>query len=186
MASGQLAGRYTVDEYHRLVEGGVLQEDARVELIAGRIVPLSPIGPRHAAVVRNLTALLAPRVAPRAVLDVQSPTVLDDWNEPQPDLAILTAPRERYRDRLPGPADTILVIEVADSTARHDRRVKVPLYARLGMPELWLVDVTLNVVEVYRSPVDGHYTDVSIQARGATLAPRALPDLSLAVDDILG
>lgn len=178
--------RFNVDEYHRMVESGVLREDDRVELIDGEVVVMSPIGNPHAACVDRLTELLVLSLARRATLRVQNPVRLADHSEPQPDLLVARRAEDFYASRCPGPADTLLAIEVGDSSVRFDREVKAPLYARSGIRELWLVDLGAGDVRVCRRPSSTGYGDVSVKRRGDTLNLVAFPDLQLRVAEVLG
>jgi Uma2 family endonuclease len=178
--------RFTLDEYHRMVDAGILHEDDRVELIRGEIVQMSPIGSRHAATVARLNQELVTRLRGRAILWPQNPiTILPD-SEPQPDLVLLRYREDFYRPALPGPADVVLVVEVADSSVRYDRTVKKGLYAEAGIPEYWIVDVDAARIEVSRDPAGGDYRSTTSTAPGDTLAPAAFPDAALSVADLLG
>jgi hypothetical protein len=149
--------RYTVEEYLRMGEAGILRADDRVELIEGEIAEMAPIGSRHAAFVRRLQRALDRAVGERAIVSVQNPIVLGPRSAPQPDLALLQPRADFYEPAHPGPADVILLVEVADTTQRYDRQVKLPLYARHGVPEAWLVDLEENAIEVFREPsADGY------------------------------
>jgi Uma2 family endonuclease len=154
----------TVAQYHRMAETGVLAPGARVELLEGVIVDMAPIGSRHAAVVKRLNALLTQAVGARAIVSVQDPLRLGDHDEPQPDLALLRPRADYYAAATPTAADTLLVVEVAQSSAAYDRDVKLPLYAQHGVPEVWLVDLDAGRLQVCRAPQDGRYTDVSVTA----------------------
>ncbi len=176
---------FTVAEYDRMVQAGILQEDDRVELIEGEIVEMAPIGSRHAASVARLTALFY-SVREEAIVWVQNPIRLGERSEPQPDLALLHPRPDFYAQNHPGPEHILLVVEVADTSAEIDREVKLPLYAQAGIPEAWLVDLMGEGVEVYRNPSPRGYQVVQRLGRGQHLSPQALPDLELAVDDILG
>ncbi len=143
-----LKGPFTVGDYHRMTETGVLRRDARVELLDGQVVEMSPIGSRRAGCVNRLTQMLAQAMAGRATVGIQNPVVLDDFSEPQPDVAVLTYRADGYAARHPGPADVLLLIEVMVTSADIDRDVKIPLYARAGIPEVWLVDLDADAVEV--------------------------------------
>ncbi|GIX47743.1 MAG: hypothetical protein KatS3mg131_1954 [Candidatus Tectimicrobiota bacterium] len=178
--------RFTVAEYHKMAEAGILGEDDRVELIEGELVAMSPIGSRHATCVRRLNALLSRGAGERAIVDVQNPVRLGEHSEPQPDLALLKPRADFYAAEHPGPEDLLLVVEVAETSAEYDREVKVPLYARFGVPEVWLVDLAGECVEVYRHPSPQGYQVVQTLRRGDTVAPLLLPELSLAVDALLG
>ncbi len=177
--------KFTVEEYHRLAEAGILGEDDRVELIDGEIVQMSPIGARHAACVARLTRQLG-RLEERAILWVQNPIRLGDFGEPQPDVALLRHRPDFYAAGHPGPEDVLLVVEVAETSAAYDRQVKVPLYARWGVPEAWLVDLEQDRIEVYRGPSPEGYREVQVVARGEQVAPAAFPEAELRVDGLLG
>jgi len=122
----------------------------------------------------------------RAIIWVQNPIRLDDHSEIQPDLALLQPRADYYVSRHPGPRDVFLIIEVMDTSARYDRDIKLPIYARAEIPEVWLVDLNEQRIESYRKPVSGAYTERAIYTRGQSLAPAAFPDVVLAVNDILG
>src|SRR5690348_308562 len=186
MAVHLLPGPFTVDTYHRLAELGVLDEDNRVELLEGQIVPMAPIGARHAACVTRLTNLLARRAGRDAWVSVQNPVVLAERWEPQPDIAVLHEPGGLSGARLPGPQDVQLVIEVADTSLERDRDLKIPRYAAAGIPEAWLVDLTGEIIFVCRAPGPDGYQEVVTLQRGATLQPLLLPTIAIAVDEILG
>lgn len=175
-----------VHEYHRMGEAGILTDDDRVELIQGELVQMSPIGWGHSGTVNALTRLLVLAVGSRAMVSVQNPVRLDVHNEPQPDFALLRPRADDYRSELPAPADVLLLIEVADSSLRFDRLVKLPLYARHRIPEVWIVDLPAGAVEVCRGPTPEGYARVVREGRGASVEPEALPGLRLRVDAILG
>lgn len=178
--------RFTVEEYYRMGEAGILSPDDRVELIGGEVVQMTPIGARHAACVAALTRLLQALPGDHAVIWVQNPLRLGLHDEPQPDLAILRPPLARYRVRHPGPEEVLLVVEVSDTTLAYDRGVKLPMYATAGVPEVWIVDLEGEAVEVYRTPTAGRYRETERVPRGGQPSPRAFPELRLAVDEILG
>ena len=142
----------TVAEYRRMGETGAFAPGERVELIEGEIVRMPPIGPLHSGLVNRLTRLLVRAVGNRAIVHVQNPVELSERSEPEPDLALLLFREDDYLDATPTPADTLLAIEVADSTLRFDRGTKVPLYARHGVPETWLIDARAERVTVHRDP----------------------------------
>ena len=174
---------FTVDEYHRMAEAGILAEDERVELIEGEIVQMAPIGPRHAGCVINTTRLFITRLGDRAVVSPQNPVVIRPRSEPQPDLVLLRRRAVSYSCELPSSPDVLLAVEVADTTVRFDRLVKARLYARAGITEFWLCLAMEGVVDVYRRPgVDG-YSDVAQHGPGQFATPLAFPDASFAVSD---
>src|SRR5579863_1275514 len=144
--------RFTVDEYYKMAEAGILTADDRVELIDGEILEMSPIGPRHAGAVRTLTRLFFSQVDGDAVVGVQDPIHLDEFDEPQPDLSLLRPRADAYRQAHPRASDIFLLIEVADASLLKDRQIKIPRYARNGILEVWLVDLTQGVIVIYRDP----------------------------------
>lgn len=180
-----LKGPFTVESYQRLAELGVLRDDDRVELIAGQVVEMSPIGDRHASCVRRLIGLFSRHALDVAVIDAQNPVVLGRHDAPQPDVVLLRPRADGYPTH-PRSPDILLVIEVADTTLAYDRDVKIPLYARAGVPEAWLVDLTADRIAAYREPRAGTYARVHSAARGDVLTPLLLADVTLAVTDLLG
>jgi Uma2 family endonuclease len=173
----------TVDEYHRMGEAGILTEDDRVELIEGELVAMAPIGSEHVSGINALNRLLVMAVGERAIVSVQNPVRLTRRSEPQPDFAVLR-PRDGYRTTLPRPEDTLLIVEVAASSLDYDRTVKLALYARAGIPEVWIVDVTAECVEVYRAPEGDAYTSVTRAGRADTVDIADMPDVRIPVDRI--
>ncbi len=186
MAVGLTKRRFTVAEYHRMAEVGILTEKDRVELIDGEIVEMTPIGPRHASVVKRLTALLTSRLGARTIVSVQDPVQLSKESEPQPDVVLLRPSSDFYAEGHPEPVDTLLLIEVADTSLPYDRGVKLPRYAAAGVPEVWIVDLADEAVEVYRAPAPEDYRQTVRIPRGGSLSPAAFPDLTLEIDEILG
>jgi Uma2 family endonuclease len=179
--------RFTVDEYHRMGETGILAEDNRLELICGDIVFREPIGAYHAGTVRRLDRLFTSRLGDRAIVSVQNPVqFFQEDTELQPDVTLLRPRDDFYTSRHPEAADVLLLIEVADTTLRLDRRVKTPLYARVGVPEVWLLDLTTPRLEVCREPLGDRYGSVRILARGQRVSPNAFGDLSVDVADLVG
>lgn len=153
--------RITVDEYYRMAEVGLLAHDARVELIEGEIIDMPPIGSTHASVVMTLNKELARVIGDHALLSVQGPARLSQRSEPQPDLMLLKPREDFYRAGHPSAADVLLLIEVSDTTLRYDRDVKAALYARHGIPEVWIIDVRGGQVHCMREPKDGAYGSVT-------------------------
>jgi Uma2 family endonuclease len=171
--------RLTVNDYHRLGEAGILGEDDRVELLAGQLVDMSPIGPRHALAIDALTELLVTAVAGRAAVRVQNPVVLDDESEPQPDLTVVRRPWRGHPHEHPRPEDILLLIEVADSSLDTDRGAKLELYARAGIREFWIVDLTTNCVLVHRQPSGDRYELVTRVESSCVLDVGELPNVTL-------
>jgi Uma2 family endonuclease len=181
-----LKGRLTVADYHRMVECGILAEDERVELLDGQVVPMTPIGSPHAGCVNRLTRMLTHALGDRATIAVQNPAVLNDWSEPQPDVAVLKPRLDGYAAAHPEPADVLLLIEVADSSLARDREVKLPLYAAAGVAEVWLVNLQANHIHLHRDPGPTGYRSGRIARRGETVSPLLFPDVAFPVDDVLG
>lgn len=177
--------RLTADEYQRLGSLGVLAPDARVELIDGEIIEMATIGSRHWAMVNRLDRLLQRTVGDRAIVAVQTSFRLDDYSEPQPDIALFEPRADFYVGALPTPADTLLVIEVSDATARYDRQIKLPLYARRGVPELWIVDLDASLLRMYREPKGDDYLQASATPTPGTVGIAALPDVALDLSGLL-
>ncbi len=176
-----------VDAYHRMAEAGVFGPEERVELIEGDLIDMAPIGQGHAGIVTALTYILSTACAGRALVSPQNPVRLDRLSEPQPDFAVL-----RWRDDFyvtgerPSPADTILLIEVAESSLRFDREVKLPLYARAGIAEFWLVDLRQRVIEVYRWPEAGAYLEKAVHAPGDRIALALMPEIVVTLGLVFG
>ena len=176
---------FTVDDYYRMAESGILREDDRVELIDGEIIAMAPIGPGHAATVEDLGDRLRAVLPASARLRSQNPVHLGLRAEPDPDLVIVKRREDGYRTEHPQPADVLLLIEVADSSLVYDRQTKAPMYARAGIPELWIVNLIDRAIEVYRDPSPVGYQTVTVARRGEDLQPLAFPDVSIAVSDVL-
>lgn len=175
--------RFTVAEYQRMGEVGIFSEDDRVELIAGEILGMSPIGARHVACVIALDEFLHTAVGRDAVVSAQNPIQMDDNAMPQPDLTILR--RRSYISSLPTIADILLVMEVSDSTLAYDRGTKLPLYATAGIAETWIVDLAAETLERHTEPRDGVYHLIARARPGESLASTVLPALVIPVADTL-
>ena len=177
---------FTVDEYHQLVERGFLSEDSPVELIEGEVVKMSPIGSRHAGIVNRSSAYLHRVLRDIVVVSVQNPIRLNDFSEPQPDIALLRPRKDFYSTSHPKPTDVLVVIEVADESLGFDRTVKLPLYARARIPQVWLIDLQNDAIEIHSKPrSDGYQKNVRLK-RGDSIAIPELADFSFKVEDLLG
>ena len=186
MAVQQTRYRFTTTDYHRMAEAGILGEDDRVELIEGEILEMSPIGRQHLACVDRLTRIFVRNLGDAAIVRVQGSIVLSERSEPQPDLVLLR-PRDDFYATADATAEAVfLIVEVADSSEAYDRQTKAPLYARNGIPELWIADLTRDCITVYRDPRRDGYATSRVLRRGESISPIAFPDLTIAVDDILG
>jgi Uma2 family endonuclease len=178
--------RFTVDDYHRMAETGILSENDRTELIEGEIIQMSPIGDPHFNAVNRATMIFARGIGDRVVVSVQNPAVMDRHNEPQPDV-VLIRPREGfYGSGKPDPEDVVLLIEISDTSLRFDQEVKLPVYARNGVREVWIVDLQDEVIRVHREPKGKTYTSIEIKQRNEQISPQAFPDFSVNVSDLIG
>ncbi len=174
--------KFDVDEYHRLGAAGILSEDDRIELIEGELVEMAPIGGEHATIVSKLTMILARQCDATQLLHVQNPLRLDRTSEPQPDLVLAKLIRG-FRD-VPNFNDALLVIEVSDTTYNYDRKIKAPLYARAGVPELWIVDCQNRRVEIYTDAKSDVYSNIDIADASTTLAPRLAENIKVRFADL--
>jgi Uma2 family endonuclease len=172
--------RISVEDFHRMSAAGVLAEDMRVELVEGVLVDMAPIGSRHAGTVNHLTRLLL-RAAPDAVVTVQNPLVLDEATELYPDLLVAYSRADFYARSNPRASDVLLLVEVADSSIGYDRNAKIPLYARGGVPEVWIVDIQHTRVEIFRDPSADGYRDVSVLSADQTAASTKVPTVTFDV-----
>jgi Uma2 family endonuclease len=169
-----------------MVGAGILGEDDRVELVEGEILELPPIGDWHAATVDRLHYVFARRLGDRAIVRDQNPLRLSERSEPEPDLVVVRPRSDFYAGGHPTPEDALLVVEVMDTSASYDRSVKVPLYARAGLREVWLIERDRPFVEVYDEPAGDVYRSVHLYMRGERVAPAAFGELDFSVDEILG
>ena len=169
----------SVMDYQKMAEAGIISNDARVELIAGAIIDMAPIGSKHASYVNRLTRELVRALSNTALVSVQNPIILGDLSEPEPDFALLKPKANDYEDSLPKAEDILLLIEIADTTINYDRQIKAPLYARFSIPEYWLIDTQKLNITVFQKPVQGLYTIAKTQALPAKLSPLLLPDIKL-------
>ena len=187
VAAAPTRHRLDVDEYHCMAEAGIFGDNKRIELIDGDLIDMAPIGQGHAGVVNGLTEALFVACAGRATVSPQNPVRIDRSSEPQPDLAVLRRRADFYvTGEPPGPADVLLLIEVADSSLRFDRTVKLPLYARAGIAEFWLVDLKRRVVDVYRAPSGDSYAEATTHRPGDSLALVLAPEIVVKLDLVFG
>ncbi len=174
--------RLTVDEYHRMGEAGVFDVADRIELVDGDLIDMAPIGQEHAAVTSRLVEAFVVACAGRATVWPQNPIWLDEASEPQPDVAVLRRRDDFYAmGERPGAADVLLAVEVADSSLRFDQTVKLPMYARAGVAEVWIVDVKRGVVEAYSDPAGEEYGRMVEYAAGQLVALVLAPEIMITV-----
>src|SRR5262245_16418301 len=175
--------RFTVDEYHRMIQAGILDEDEHVELLEGVITSMSPQGVPHSRCIRRLNRLLARKLGDELELFVQLPLTIGDRNEPEPDLAVVRSedvPPDRH------PSTAVLVIEIAGESLRRDRRVKGKVYSQANVVEYWIVDVEAQRVEVFNEPdpAQSAYRRSRTVSKTETLTSEVLPQLSFPVADL--
>jgi len=177
--------RITVDKYHRMVTAGLLAPDARVELIRGEIIEMSPVGSMHAATVHVLRDLLDAAIGTKAAVRVQSPVQLGDSSEPEPDLALVVRRDDYYASSHPCAGDVFLIVEVSESTLRYDLEVKAALYAQHGIPEFWVIDLKGCRLHVFRCPGEGTYARVRVSDQPGPMTLDALPAVTIDLTGIL-
>jgi Uma2 family endonuclease len=175
---------FTVTDYYRMADAGVIGPDERVELLEGEIIRMNPIGPPHANCVDRLMYLFVTRLGERVSVRIQNPVRLDELSEPEPDVVLVR--KDRDLQVHPGPSDVILLVEVADTSVGFDRQVKLPIYARAGIAEVWIVDLPGQALEVYRGPQATGYSASSRLVGGDSIAAADCPDVQFPVGEILG
>lgn len=178
--------RFTVDDYYRMIDLGMIKNVERAEIIEGELIKQMPIGKRHAACVKRLAELLRDELGKSVTYSVQDPITLDEFNEPQPDVALLKRRDDFYGGKQPTAEDVLLLIEVSDSTLDYDRNRKIPLFAKHEIPEVWLVNLMNETIEVHSQAHDYSFNIVKVLRRGEIIKSAVLPDLNLEVDKILG
>jgi Uma2 family endonuclease len=177
---------FTVDEYYRMADAGILKHDDRVELIDGEIIKMSPIGNRHLGCVNGTNRLFSAAFRGKAVVSVQNPLRLTNYTEPEPDIVLLKPRKDCYRYKRPWAEDALLVVEVADTTLAYDRDVKLPRYALSGVPEVWIENLEDDLLLVFRDPADGVYKTSLTFRCGDSISVAAFPDAVFKVEDFLG
>ena len=185
--SGQdmVTRKFTVAEYYRMGEAGIFRPEERVELIEGAVVVMAPIGIRHAGSVMRYIQVFSRLAGDRFTVQIQNPIHLDDSTEPQPDVMLLRPRDDDYFDSHPGPEDVLLVIEVSDTSLDYDRGVKAHLYGRFNIPETLVLNLPGDCIEGFTRPGPEGYAQHNIYRRGDTITLASLPDLVLAVEDLL-
>lgn len=177
--------RITVAEYYDMARTGLIEPDERVELIEGEVIRMPPIGDRHGGAVEELTELLVQAVAGRARVRCQMPVRLSNYSEPQPDFAVMR-PRTGRNDRAhPSATEVFLIVEISNSTIRYDLDVKVPLYARHGVPEVWAIDLKRHKIHFYRSLVEGSYREMTAVSDGGITAVPGVGGATVNLSEIL-
>jgi len=175
----------TVQEYHRMAEMGILEADERVELLAGQIVKMAAKGTAHGAALKRTVELLQNLLWGLVLLSIQDPVRLNDFSEPEPDIALLVRDPLYYEDRHPTPSEVYLIIEVADSTLRTDLGIKATIYAQSGIGDYWVLDVNNRQLHVFREPNQDGYQSIVVLGDDASISPLQFPDISFMVRDML-
>lgn len=178
--------RWSVDDYHRMGELGLLDPNERTELIAGHITLMASKGTPHVMALRLLTYVFDPLLMEKnAFASTQDPILLDDFSEPEPDFAIVHGTFFDYAQQHPHPNQVYLVVEVADSTLKYDCEVKNKLYAQSGIIDYWVLDLPHRQLHVFREPTPDGYTHHSILEEPHEIASLAFPDMAIAISSIL-
>ena len=177
--------KFTVDEYYRMAEVGILRPDERVELIDGEIILMAPIGEPHAVGVDNLNLPFAEVARGRFVVRVQGPVRLGSGSELIPDVVLLRMRQAGYISGHPGPDDVLLVIEVSDSTLAYDRGTKLNLYANANIPETWIMNLPEDCIESFTEPGPDGYSRHTVYQRGDRISPSTISGVEFAVEDLL-
>jgi Uma2 family endonuclease len=176
--------KITVKEYDLMYEAGIFQPDERIELINGELVKMAPMNAPHMSYVIRLSRIFTEKLGRRAIVATQLPIVLSDDSEPEPDISILHWRKDDYFSGKPTACDVHALIEVADVSLAYDREVKLPLYARASIPEVWILKVQDRQLEVYRHPKDDRYTEKQLLQPSDTLALLAFPDVPIALSEV--
>lgn len=176
---------FTVAEYYRMADTGILGPEARVELVDGEIIDMAPIGSRHAGTVEHVASILRAATGDHADVRVQHPIALDEFSQPEPDIALVRPRADFYKSAHPSAADVLLIIEVAETTLRYDRQIKAPLYARHGIGEYWIVDLEGRRLLRHRDPHEVTYALVDEPSLSERIAPGAMPGLQLDLGPIV-
>ncbi|MCB0581769.1 MAG: Uma2 family endonuclease [Phaeodactylibacter sp.] len=176
---------FSVEEYHRLAEAGILQENDRVELIHGEIIKMSPIGPKHAGNLDRFVRIFTFLFGESAIVRSQNPVQLNDFSEPEPDISILKPRRDFYTTAHPKAEEVILIIELADSSLEYDKEVKMPEYASNNIPEYWIIDLKTDRVIVYAEPSGQEYLNIKTFQVNEQVESRTLPK-PVSVRELLG
>ena len=177
--------RFSVDEYYQMIELGLLKDYEKAEIIEGELIQKMPTGDRHAFIVNTLNRFFIRNVSDEVLVSIQNPVRLSDYNEPEPDITLADLTKYDGK-RHPRPSETLLIVEVSDSTLKYDRDTKLALYAEAEIPEVWIVNLKNNIVEVHQKPSIGICQLAQIYKSGEIVRSAILPNLEIEVDKILG
>jgi Uma2 family endonuclease len=178
--------RFSVEEFNKLGEAGIFDEDDRVELLDGEIIVMSPIGTQHAGTTMRVHWGLQQKLGNRVLFNLQNPAVLDEYSEPLPDITLLRPKRDFYTSGHPTPKDILLLIEVSDTTLGYDRGRKLRKYAERDISEVWIVNVRGRVIEQFREPTIGNYTVSRVCRKGEEISIQAFPEVTFRVEELIG
>lgn len=177
--------RFSVDEYYKMIELGMLRDYEKAEIIEGELIKKIAVGDRHAFIVDILTKFFVKNVSGDVLIRIQNPIRLSNFSEPEPDLVLADLTNYDGR-RHPRPEEVLLLMEVSDSTVKYDRDVRLPLYAAAEIREVWIVNLPSEIIEVYTKPRYGLYQLVEIYKRGEIVESETLPNLKIETETILG
>jgi Uma2 family endonuclease len=177
---------FTVEDYYRMAEVGILGPEDRVELIDGEILQMSPLGNKHIACSNRATMLFTEAFGRAVIVSVQNPLRLDTYNEPQPDIIILKPHPDFYESKRVSSEDALLVVEISDTSLVFDLKTKLAHYASSRVQEYWIEDLQHNLLLVFRGPAGSNYKESLTFRRGDRVSLLAFPDTTLKVEDLLG
>ncbi|KAB8330163.1 Uma2 family endonuclease [Scytonema tolypothrichoides VB-61278] len=178
-----ITAKWTIDEYHRMIAAGILSE-RKVELLKGEIVEMSPEGKPHAYSSHEAGEYLTQLLGKRATLRQAKPITLPNDSEPEPDIAIVQRLGREYREHHPYPENIFWLISYANSSLEKDLETKTKIYAEVGIPEYWVVNLKKLHLVIFREPLDGEYATKFTLTAG-TIQPLAFPDISVSVEQII-
>ena len=182
----QTLKRWSVDEYHRMAETGLLAECDRTELLAGQIILMIAKGTPHVTALRLLATALDQALANQPFfVSTQDPIHLDEYSEPEPDLVIVKGNFLDYAAHHPTPPDICLVVEVANSTLKQDCEVKDKLYAQAEINDYWVLDLPNRQLHIFRTPTSTGYSSHLILKEDQQISPLIFPKVVLALKDLL-
>ncbi|MEB3178262.1 MAG: Uma2 family endonuclease [Nostocaceae cyanobacterium] len=175
----------SVQEYHQMAASGIFHPEERLELIAGQIIKMSAKGTAHSAATARTEKLLNNLLLERVLVRLQEPVQLDDYSEPEPDIAVVMPNSLYYEDHHPTLSEIFLIIEIADSSLKYDREVKAQIYAQSGVADYWVLDINGRKLHVYRSPSPEGYQSETILGEDLSISPLAFGDCAIAVREML-
>ena len=175
--------RWSLAEYHQMAQIGLLDETDRVELIEGELIDMAPIGSKHAFRVDSIARALQLAAGTSFLVRVQNPILLGEHSEPQPDIAVVKD--KNYSAAHPCAEDVLVIVEVSDTTLAYDRDVKLSLYARHGIPEVWLLDVNAGELTVYREPAEGQYRLIRKPTTAEVVSPTLVAGVAISLAQVL-